>query len=137
MTLLHPDETTHILKNYQNMSSQQIFDYFNQINHDSDCIYIYRNLPENLKKEIDIIASEQSKLNQICIEQNDQQIKLNDQQIKLNDQQIKDLDQQIEQTRLLRQQIETFNKQQQIKSEQILQELEMYRELNRQLNNKH
>jgi protoheme ferro-lyase len=112
------------------MSSQQIFDYFNQINHDSDCIYIYRNLPENLKKEIDIITSEQSKLN-------DQQIKLNDQQIKLNDQQIKELDQQIEQTRLLRQQIETFNKQQQIKSEQILQELEMYRELNRQLNNKH
>ena len=122
MTLLHPEETTRILKNYQNMSSQQIFDYFNQINHDSDCIYIYRNLPENLKKEIDIIASEQSKLN--------------DQQIKLNDQQIKELDQQIEQTRLLRQQIETFNKQQQIKSEQILQELEIYRELNRQLDNK-
>jgi len=122
MTLLHPEETTRILKNYQNMSSQQIFDYFNQINHDSDCIYIYRNLPENLKKEIDIITSEQSKLN--------------DQQIKLNDQQIKELDQQIEQTRLLRQQIETFNKQQQIKSEQILQELEMYRELNRQLDNK-
>jgi len=115
MTLLHPEETTRILKNYQNMSSQQIFDYFNQINHDSDCIYIYRNLPENLKKEIDIITSEQSKL---------------------NDQQIKELDQQIEQTRLLRQQIETFNKQQQIKSEQILQELEMYRELNRQLDNK-
>ena len=121
MTLLHPEETTHILKNYQNMSSQQIFDYFTHINHDSDCIYIYRNLPDNLKKEIDIIASEQSKQN--------------DQQIKQNDQQIKDLDQQIEQTRLLRQQIETFNKQQQIKSEQILQELEMYRELNRQLDN--
>jgi tRNA uridine 5-carbamoylmethylation protein Kti12 len=124
MTLLHPEETTHILKNYQNMSSQQIFDYFNQphINHDSDCIYIYRHLPENLKKEIDIITSEQSKQNQIRIKQNDQQIK--------------DLDQQIEQTRLLRQQIETFNKQQQINSEQILQELEMYRELNRQLDNK-
>jgi septal ring factor EnvC (AmiA/AmiB activator) len=135
MTLLHPEETTHILKNYQNMSSQQIFDYFTHINHDSDCIYIYRNLSDNLKKEIDIIASEQSKQNDQQIKQNDQQIKQNDQQIKQNDQQIKDLDQQIEQTRLLRQQIETFNKQQQIKSEQILQELEMYRELNRQLDN--
>lgn len=69
--LRRPEQTTYILNNFKNMSSQQLFDYFNQpnINHDSDCIYIYRNLPEEMKKEIDIITTEQSKRNQIQIKE--------------------------------------------------------------------
>jgi hypothetical protein len=110
--LLRPEETIHILNNYKNMnmSSQQIFDYFNQpnINHDSDCIYIYRNLPEEIKKEIDIITTEQSKQNQI---------------------QIKEMNKLIENVR-------NFNKQEEEKLNQINIELGMYKELNRQLNDK-
>jgi len=112
MTLLRQEETMHILNNYQNFTPQYILNYFLKYRNDSDCIYIFDNLPEKLQKTIDDMAAEE--------------VKVKDEMIEENDKKLKQLDVMIEA-------VTNFNKQ--ITNDIHIQECQMetVRELNRQL----
>ncbi|MGL5961333.1 MAG: hypothetical protein ACRCZ0_05215 [Cetobacterium sp.] len=117
--LLRQKETMHILNNYQNFSHQELLDHFVRNNNDSDCIYIFDNLPQNLQKELDDMAGEISKQNKILIAKNDVILK-----------QLDDLiDQSTEQL------ISVTKRNKKLDDEiyQIENELERVRELNKQL----
>jgi len=75
MTLLRQEETMHILNNYQTFTHQELLDHFVRNGNDSDCIYIFDNLPQDLQKELDDMAGEISKQNQILIEENNKKLK--------------------------------------------------------------
>lgn len=119
MTLLREEETMHILNNYQTFSHQELLDHFVRNNNDSDCIYIFNNLPKVLQKELDDMAGEISKQNVVMLKKLDELIKFNDKQIKSNEEQLKAV-------------IER-NKKHDEEIYQIECELERVRELNRQL----
>jgi len=122
MTLLRQEETMHILNNYQNFTHQEgaerrsalgaLLDHFVRNGNDSDCIYIFDNLPQDLQKELDSMAGEISKQNQILIAKNDLILKQLDDLIYQSNERNKKLDDEIY---------------------QIENELERVRELNRQL----
>ena len=112
MTLLRQEETMHILNNYQNFTHQELLDHFVRNGNDSDCIYIFDNLPQDLQKELDSTAGEISKQNQILIAKNDLILKQLDDLIYQSNERNKKLDDEIY---------------------QIENELERVRELNRQL----
>lgn len=134
--------------------AKQIFNHFIQRQHDSECVNIYRQLPQELQKEIDILTGEQSIKNQIMIKEMDKQsiknqvmIKDMDEQIKNMDEQIKNMDEQIKnvddilkgmdemsrQNQILIKEMVEQNIQHEKRNEETLQEIEMYKELNRQL----
>ncbi|MGL5962078.1 MAG: hypothetical protein ACRCZ0_09025 [Cetobacterium sp.] len=129
MTLLREEETMHILNNYQTFSHQDgaerrsalgaLLDHFVRNNNDSDCIYIFNNLPPVLQKELDDMAGEISKQNVVMLEKLDELIKFNDKQIKSNEEQL---------TAVIER-----NKKHDEEIYQVECELERVRELNRQL----
>jgi len=92
MTLLRQEETMHILNNYQNFTHQEgaerrsalgaLLDHFVKNGNDSDCIYIFDNLPQDLQKELDDMAGEISKQNQILIIEKDKMIEENEKKLK-------------------------------------------------------
>ena len=79
LTLIREEETKYVLDNYQTMTPQYILDYFLQHRNDSDCIYIFNNLPQNL---IDDLAAKEVKLKDKFIEEMDQKIDENNNKIK-------------------------------------------------------
>ena len=138
--LLRQEETMHILNNYQTFSAEgtgdakrlthqegaerrsalgALLDHFVKNGNDSDCIYIFENLPQDLQKELDDMAGKISKQNQILIVEKDKMIEENNKTLK-------QLDVMIEATT-------QFNKQ--ITNDIHIQEcqIEAIRELNRQL----
>jgi hypothetical protein len=52
MNLLRPDETQTILNNYSDYSVGWFIDYFMKYDDDSDCKFIFNNLPLTLQTEI-------------------------------------------------------------------------------------
>lgn len=112
MTLLRQEETMYILNNYQAFTHQKLLDHFVKNNNDSDCVYIFDNLPKELQKELDDIAGEISKQNQFLIGKNDAILQKLDELIEASSKRNKKLDDEIY---------------------QIENELERVRELNRQL----
>jgi septal ring factor EnvC (AmiA/AmiB activator) len=52
MNLLRPDETQTILNNYSDYSVDWFIDYFMKYDDDSDCKFIFKNLPPTLQTEI-------------------------------------------------------------------------------------
>jgi septal ring factor EnvC (AmiA/AmiB activator) len=57
-TLIREEETKYVLNNYQSMTPQYLLDYFMKYHNDSDCIYIFNNLPKDLQKMVDDLAFE-------------------------------------------------------------------------------
>ena len=112
MTLLRQEETMHILNNYQNFTPQELLDHFFKNNNDSDCIYIFDNLPQDLQKELDDMAGEISKQNVIMLKKLDQLITSTNEQLLAVTERNKKHDEEIYQIEI---------------------ELERVRELNRQL----
>ena len=112
MTLLRQKETMHILNNYQTFTHQELLDHFVRNGNDSDCIYIFDNLPQDLQKELDDMAGEISKQNVIMLKKLDQLIASTDEQLLAVTERNKKHDEEIY---------------------QIESELERVRELNRQL----
>jgi len=53
MKLIREIETKHILNIYNSMSAQQLLDYILSYHNDSDCKYIFDNLPQKLQGRID------------------------------------------------------------------------------------
>ena len=107
--LLRQEETMHILNNYQTFSAKgagdakrlthqegaerrsalgALLDHFVRNGNDSDCIYIFDNLPQDLQKELDDMAGEMSKQNVVLLKNLDDMIKKNGEQIKKNDEQL-------------------------------------------------
>lgn len=127
--LLRQEETMHILNNYQTLSHQDgaercsalgaLLDHFFRNNNDSDCIYIFDNLPTYLQKELEDMAGEIFKKNAVVLKQLDDLIKNNDSQIKFNKEQLTA--------------VTTRNKKLDNEIYLIESELERVRELNRQL----
>lgn len=119
MSLLRQEETMHILNNYQTFTHQQLLDHFVRNGNDSDCIYIFDNLPQYLQKELDDMAGEISKQNQILIAKNDIILKQLDDLINQSTEQL----------------ISVTERNKKLDDEiyQIENELERVRELNRQL----
>jgi len=111
-TLLRQEETMHILNNYQNFTHQELLNHFFRNNNDSDCIYIFDNLPQDLQKELDDMAGEISKQNVIMLKKLDQLIASTNEQLLAVTERNKKHDEEIY---------------------QIESELERVRELNRQL----
>ncbi|MGL5961892.1 MAG: hypothetical protein ACRCZ0_08050 [Cetobacterium sp.] len=102
MELIREIETKHILNIYNSMSAQQLLDYILSHHNDSDCKYIFDNLPQELQYKIDELAGELVKIRdqQIAevrkqIAERDQQIADVRKQIAEQDQQIAERDQQI------------------------------------------
>jgi hypothetical protein len=87
-------------------------DHFFRNNNDSDCIYIFDNLPQDLQKELDDMAGEISKQNVIMLKKLDQLIASTNEQLLAVTERNKKHDEEIY---------------------QIESELERVRELNRQL----
>jgi hypothetical protein len=112
MTLLRQEETMHILNNYQNFTPQELLDHFVRNGNDSDCIYIFDNLPQDLQKELDDMAGEISKQNVIMLKKLDQLITSTNEQLLAVTERNKKHDEEIYQIEI---------------------ELERVRELNRQL----
>jgi hypothetical protein len=108
------------------MKAKQIFNHFIQRQHDSECVNIYRQLPQELQKEIDILTREQSIKNQIMIKEMDEQIKNMDDMLK-------GMDEMSRQNQILIKEMAEEHIQHEKRNEEILQEIEMYKELNRQL----
>ena len=69
--LLRQEETMNILNNCQNFTPQYLLNYFLKYRNDSDCVYIFDNLPEKLQKTIDDMAAEEVKVKDGMIEEND------------------------------------------------------------------
>jgi hypothetical protein len=97
-TLIREEETKYVLNNYQSMTPQYLLDYFMQHKNDSDCIYIFNNLPKDLQKTIDDLAAEEVKVKDKMIES---VIKFN----KQLDDDIYRLEHQLEMTRELNKQL--------------------------------
>jgi predicted glycosyltransferase len=112
MTLLRQEETMHILNNYQTFTHQELLNHFFRNNNDSDCIYIFDNLPQDLQKELDDMAGEISKQNIVLLKNLDDMIASTNEQIKDSKERNKILDKMV------------YNAE---------KELEMMIELNRQL----
>jgi hypothetical protein len=74
MTLIRENETKHILNIYNSMSAQQLLDYILSYHNDSDCKYIFENLPKKLQDKIDELAGELVKIRDQQIAERDQQI---------------------------------------------------------------
>jgi len=81
MTLIREIETKHILNIYNSMSAQQLLDYILSYHNDSDCKYIFDNLPQTLQDRIDELAGEVVKIRDQQIAHVKQQIAERDQQI--------------------------------------------------------
>jgi chromosome segregation ATPase len=62
MKLIREIETKHILNIYNSMSAQQLLDYILSYHNDSDCKYIFDNLPQTLQDEIDKLAGDLVKI---------------------------------------------------------------------------
>jgi len=62
MKLIREIETKHILNIYKSMSAQQILDYILSYHNDSDCKYIFDNLPQKLQDQIDKLAGDLVKI---------------------------------------------------------------------------
>lgn len=71
MNFIREKETKYILDNYKSMTPQNLLDYLMQHNNDSDCIYIFNNLPKDLQKTVDDLAGEVVKINAVKIKEND------------------------------------------------------------------
>jgi chromosome segregation ATPase len=95
MKLIREIETKHFLNIYNSMSAQQILDYILSYHNDSDCKYIFDNLPQKLQDEIDKLAGELVKIRDQQIADVKKQIAERDQQIADVKQQIAERDQQI------------------------------------------
>ena len=91
MKLIREIETKHILNTYNSMSVQQLLDYILSYHNDSDCKYIFDNLPQTLQDRIDKLAGELVKIRDQQIAERDQQIANVKQQIAERDQQIADV----------------------------------------------
>jgi TRAP-type C4-dicarboxylate transport system substrate-binding protein len=74
MKLIREIETKHILNIYNSMSAQQLLDYILSYHNDSDCKYIFDNLPQKLQDRIDELAGEQIAEVRKQIVERDQQI---------------------------------------------------------------
>jgi hypothetical protein len=125
---------------FSGMTAKQIFNHFIQRQHDSECVNIYRQLPQEIQKEIDILTSEQSIKNQIMMKEMDEQSRQNqimmkemDEQIKNMDDILKGMDEMSRQNQILIKEMAEEHIQHEKRNEEILQEIEMYKELNRQL----
>lgn len=81
MKLIRELETKHILNIYNSMSAQQLLDYILSYHNDSDCKYIFDNLPQKLQDRIDELAGELVKIRDQQIADVKQQIAERDQQI--------------------------------------------------------
>jgi DNA repair exonuclease SbcCD ATPase subunit len=91
MKLIREIETKHILNIYNSMSAQQLLDYILSYHNDSDCKYIFDNLPQKLQDRIDELAGEQIAEVRKQIVERDQQIAEVRKQIVERDQQIADV----------------------------------------------
>lgn len=112
MTLLREEETMHILNNYQSFSHQELLDYFVRNNNDSDCIYIFNNLPPVLQKELDDMAGEISKQNVVMLKKLDDLIASTNEQLtaviernKKHDEEIYQIECELERVRELNRQL--------------------------------
>lgn len=112
MTLLRQEETMHILNNYQNFTHQKLLDHFFRNNNDSDCIYIFDNLPQDLQKELDDMAGEMSKQNVVLLKQLDELIASTNEQLlavternKKHDEEIYQIENELERVRELNSQL--------------------------------
>jgi hypothetical protein len=81
MKLIREIETKHILNIYNSMSAQQLLDYILSYHNDSDCKYIFDNLPQTLQDQIDELAGELVKIKDQQIAEVRKQIVERDQQI--------------------------------------------------------
>jgi TRAP-type C4-dicarboxylate transport system substrate-binding protein len=140
MNFIREKETKYILDTYKSMTPQNLLDYLMQHNNDSDCIYIFNNLPKDLQKIVDDLAGEVVKANAVKIKANavkiiemDEKIKANAVKIKANAVKIKNVDQQILQADILIQSVTRYNKQLDKDIYNLEHQLETTRALNGQL----
>lgn len=104
-TLIREEETKYVLDNYKTMTPQYLLDYFIKYKNDSDCIYIFDNLPQDLQKTIDDLAFETLPKLDRQIEDVQKQIQFVDNLNKQLDADIYRIDTQLEITRELNKQL--------------------------------
>jgi beta-glucosidase-like glycosyl hydrolase len=105
MTLLRQEETMHILNNYQNFTHQELLDHFFKNNNDSDCIYIFYNLPQDLQKKLDELAGEISKQNVVLLKNLDELLEASSKRNKKLDDDIYQIENELERVRELNRQL--------------------------------
>jgi predicted RNase H-like nuclease (RuvC/YqgF family) len=115
------------------LTPKWLLDHFITNNNDSDCVFIYKNLPENIRNEIDEAAVAILKENEQQFKKNEQQFKKNEQQFKKNEQQFKKNEQQFKKNEQQFKKNEQLSKIIKSLTDQANADLEMYRDLNRQL----
>lgn len=110
--LIRQEETMQILSNYNTMTPQKLLDYLLSHHYDSDCQYIFNNLPKYLQDIIDELAGEI---------------------VKIRDKQIADVKKQREHVEQQIDVVKAYNQQLDRDIYQIEHQLELSRELGRQL----
>ena len=103
--LLRQEETMHILNNYQTFTHQELLDHFFRNNNDSDCIYIFDNLPQDLQKKLDDIAGEMSKQNVVLLKNLDDLLEASSKRNKKLDDEIYQIENELERVRELNRQL--------------------------------
>lgn len=108
MNFIREKETKYILDTYKSMTPQNLLDYFMQHNNDSDCIYIFNNLPEDLQKTVDDLAGEAVKVNAEKLKENDILLEFMTKYNKQLDDDLYQLQHQLENVRELNRQLGIF-----------------------------
>ena len=126
MNFIREEETKRVLSNCRSVTPQWFLDYFLEHDTDSDCDYIFENLPSDIHKQVDDLAAQFVKTTRIESEKVFKQIEEVGRQTKEVDKQIKCID-------VLTDCVTQYNKQNKIEICQIQQQLENVIELNRQL----
>jgi hypothetical protein len=126
MNFIREEETKRVLSNCRSVTPQWFLDYFLEHDTDSDCDYIFENLPSDIHKQVDDLAAQFVKITRIESEKVLKQIEEVGRQTKEADKQIKCID-------VLTDCVTQYNKQNKIEIYQIQQQLENVREMNRQL----
>ncbi|CCV02432.1 hypothetical protein IIV31_060R [Armadillidium vulgare iridescent virus] len=92
MNLIREEETKKVLSNCRSFTPQWFLDYFQKYGTDSDCDYIFENLPADIHKEVDDLALEFIRTTRLKSAEADLQIEENDKRIKEMDKQILEKD---------------------------------------------
>ncbi|CCV02479.1 hypothetical protein IIV31_107L [Armadillidium vulgare iridescent virus] len=124
MNFIREEETKRVLSNCRSVTPQWLLDYFLEHDTDSDCDYIFENLPSDIHKQVDDLAAQFVKNTRIESEKVLKQIEEVSRQTKEVDRQTKCID-------VLTDCVIQYNKQNKIEIYQIQQQLENVRELNR------
>jgi uncharacterized FlaG/YvyC family protein len=126
MNLLRPDETQTILNNYSDYSVDWFIDYFMKYDDDSDCKFIFKNLPPTLQTEINTKIQDYIRL----VEQKREEVQRQSEEVQ---RQSEEVQRQIEEVQRQSEEVQRQIRLSEDLNDLVLRQIDNTRELKRQL----